>query len=443
MSAHTTRRDIAADAVASPRQADELVARCLEDLFDDWMRKGGQLSYDDVTRMTAKRALNGRQLASLLEGLAESGIAVSGLDPASKSSAGDDGADEPPTSRSGYADADFLGAYLKEIGRYRLLHAEDEVRLGRLISAGQEADATLSGNTRGMSRAMLAGLQQASSAGRAAHDDLVCSNLRLVVSIARQRQYAHKGLDLLDLIQDGNLGLLHAADKFDYTLGYKFSTYATWWIRQRIERGIANCGRPIRLPVHIHDKVVRVVRMQHVLADRSGHDPTLDELAAALAMPAGEVQAILDWAQPTISLDSPVGEDGDVSLGDLLSDAADVDGRGDPAEIVITAAREREIDRMLDEMLDPRAASVIRRRFGLGGFDEQTLDAIGIHWSLTRERIRQIQAEALDQLTESSRARPLYEYLDTTTRHRKASPNNGWPLSKRQLREQRSGEDSR
>ena len=428
--------DTAADAAAPSRPADELVVRCLDDLIDDWLRKGGQLSYNDVTRMTTKRDLNGHQLASLLEGLSQSGVTVSGLDQGPGVSARDNYADDAPTERSSHVGTDDLGTYLKEISRYQLLYAEDEVRLGRLIRAGQEADATLSGDTRGMSPAMLAGLKQASSAGRSAHDDLVRSNLRLVVSIARLRRYAHSGMDLLDLIQEGNLGLLRAADKFDYSLGYKFSTYATWWIRQSIERGIGDRSRLIRLPVYFHEKVVKVLRTQRLLASRSDREPALDELAAALEMPSGEIQAVLDWAQPTMSLDSPVGEDGDTTLGDLLSDEADVDGRGDPIDVVMTAARDRGIAQMLDEILDLRAASVIRRRFGLGGFDEETLDSIGTSWNVTRERIRQIEAKALDQLIESNRVRPLYEYLVTSTDRSMASPDCGWPASKRESKRQ-------
>jgi RNA polymerase sigma factor (sigma-70 family) len=408
--------DTTADAISPPHPGDELVARCLDDLIDDWLRKGGQLSYDDVTRMTTKRALNGHQLASLLEALDQSGVDVSGLAQSPGSFARSSVTDQMPGERSSYADADDLGAYFRDISRYQLLHAEDEVRLGRLIRTGQDADATLSGDTRRMSPAMLATLRQASDSGRRAHDDLVCANLRLVVSIARQHRYSRSGLDLLDLIQEGNLGLLRAADKFDYTRGYKFSTYATWWIRQSIERGIANSSRLIRLPVHFHEKVLKVLRMQRALSRRSDRDPTLDELAAALMMPSGEVQAVLDWARPTVSLDSPVGDDGGAALGDLLSGEADVDGRGDPVDVVIMAAREMDIDQMLDEILDSRAASVIRRRFGLGGFDEETLDSIGSSWNLTRERIRQIERKALTQLMASGRVRPLYEYLIASAR---------------------------
>ena len=435
-----------ADADAPPRPADELVARCLDDLVDDWLRKG-QLSYDDVTRMTTKRDLNGHQLASLLEGLSQSGVTVSGLGQGPGISARNNYADGEPTERSVRVGADDLGTYLKEIGRYQLIYAEDEVRLGRLIRAGQEADAALSENTRSMSPAILAGLEQASSAGRSAHDHLVRSNLRLVVSIARLRRYTQSGMDLLDLIQEGNLGLLRAADKFDYSLGYKFSTYATWWIRQGIERGIGDRSRLIRLPVHFHEKVVKVLRMQRWLTSRSDREPTLAELAAALEMSSGEVQAVLDWSRPLISLDSHVGEDGDTTLGDLLNDQADVDGRCDPIDVVMTAARDRGIDQVLDEVLDSRAASVIRRRFGLGGFDEETLDSIGISWNVTRERIRQIEVKALEQLIESNRVRPLYEYLVTSTDHSVASPDRGWPASKqaskRKLAEHKAGKTKR
>lgn len=405
------------DDVTQARPGDELVARCLDDLVDDWMRKGGELSYDDVTRMSTKRNLNGHQLADLLEGLSEAGVAVSGLG-GSGSAAWDSPEDTLPR-RSGYVDTDALGAYLREIGKYKLLWAEDEVRLGRLIRAGQEADIALRGDKRQLSSARVAILNEASEAGRKAHDDLVCANLRLVVSIARLRKYANSGLDLLDLIQEGNLGLLRAADKFDYSLGYKFSTYATWWIRQSIERGIADRGRLIRLPVHFHEVLVKVLRTKRILAAQEGHEPTISELAAALHMSPAVVASVLDWSSPTVSLDAPVSEDGDTTLGSLLSEEADIDGRGDPADIVISAARRDDISKAVDGALSTREKSVIYRRFGVGGGDEETLETIGEHWGVTRERIRQIQGKAMSKLRSDRAVLELRDYLGSASRRSK------------------------
>jgi RNA polymerase primary sigma factor len=405
---------------------DELVNRCLQDLVDDWERKGGWLPYDDVTRMTTKRGLNGHQLANVLDGLVQAGITPSGLHPAASGPPQDqdDTADLDAVSR---ADRDILGSYLQDIGRYPLLWAEDEVRLGRLIATGQEADAAVADAAAAPAAPLTALLREASVAGRRAHADLVRSNLRLVVSIARQSRYAGSGLELIDRIQEGNLGLMHAADKFDYKLGYKFSTYATWWIRQGIERGIANQSRLIRLPVHFHERLLRVLGMRRRLTDRYDHEPTLAELAGALQVDPGQVQAVLDWVQPTVSLDSPAVKDGDVTLGDLLSAEADVDGRTDPVEVMLTAARDRAIEEVLGRVLEPRAAEIIRRRFGLGGRAEQTLEEIGRSLGVTRERVRQIEAKALEVLVSSDAAHPLYEYLAGDTRRAEAEPPSGWP----------------
>ena len=396
--------------IAPARPADGLVVRCLGDLIDDWHRKGGQLSYDDVTRMTTKRTLDGRQLASLLEALAQAGVTLSGLRPGQHEP--DEGGDtENNAAEVSPGARDALGAYLGEIGRYSLLWAEDEVRLGRLIKAGQDADAVLSdGPIVRSDTSLVAHLQQAREAGRRAHSELVRSNLRLVVSIARHSRYANSGLELLDRIQDGNLGLLRAADKFDYTLGYKFSTYATWWIRQSIERGIAYGSRLIRLPVHFHERVLKVLRTRRRLTEQGDHEPTLTELAEVLHMDPGEVQAVLDWARPTVSLDSLVAKNADVTLGDMLTADADIDGRTDPIRIVLAAEHQRETATMLDEVLDPRAMSVIRRRFGIGGGAEETLQAIAEDMGLSRERIRQIQRQSLKALAPNAAARGLYEF---------------------------------
>jgi RNA polymerase primary sigma factor len=431
--------DRLAPEAAPPRPADELVVRCLSDLMDDWERKGGQLSYDDVTRMTTKRGLDGRQLAALLEALAQVGVALIGLDRASPQTPKDadrDGgvAEEEAT----YVERDALGAYLKEIGRYPLLWAEDEVRLGRLIKTGQEADRVLNGDVCDLAAGELTRLQHASEAGRRAHNDLVQSNLRLVVSIARKSRYAHSGIDLIDRIQDGNIGLLRAADKFNYSLGYKFSTYATWWIRQSIERGIADRSRLIRLPVHFHEKLLKVLRMKRRLAARYDREPTLRELAEELSMDPGEAQAVLDWARPTVSIDSVFTDEGDLTLGDLLAADTDIDGRTDPADIVLSAARQRDTEQVLDDLLDARAALILRNRYGIGGRPEQTLQMIGDQVGLTRERVRQLETKALETLRVSPTTRQLYEYLVNETDDVNAEPSDGWPKPEKKRRKVRN-----
>jgi RNA polymerase primary sigma factor len=319
--------------------------------------------------------------------------------------------------------------YLAEIGQYPLLWAEDEVRLGRLIKAGQDADAALSESHAGqrLEPAAVEQLMKASQAGRRAHDELVLANLRLVVSVAKQRRYAASGVELIDRIQDGNLGLMHAADKFDYTLGYKFSTYAMWWIRQRIERGIADKGGIIRLPVHFHEKLLKVVRAQRRLTERYEREPTLDELADATHMDPGTVKGILDWARPVESLDRVLVHDGDLTYGDLLTDTADIDGRGDPADVVVNAARSRDLKAALERLLPPRSALIIVRRFGIGtDGGEETLQAIADDLGLTRERVRQLESKALKTLTAAAVKAGLYEYLLADTHRNIATPPAGW-----------------
>ena len=430
--------------VAPSRPADELVARCLDDLMDDWERKGGRLSYDDVTRMTTKRALDGRQIASLLNSLAQTGLVLIGLDPTTQQTSSSTLMDDEPAEKASYVDRDALGSYLKDIARYPLLWAEDEVRLGRLIRTGQEADSVLADGAGKLSDGEITHLRQASEVGRRAHDDLVQSNLRLVVSIARHGKYARSGMDFIDRIQEGNLGLIRAADKFDYSLGYKFSTYATWWIRQSTERGIADRSRLIRLPVHVHEKLMKVVRMQRRLTDKHDHEPTLHDLAYALDMDPGEVQGVLDWARPTVSIDSVLADEGDVTLGDLLAAGVDIDGRNDPADVMLSAARERDIKQVLDEILVARSALILRRRYGIGGSPEQTLQTIAGEVGVTRERIRQLEAEALKTLRLNPATRKLYEYLVNQTDRVNAEPSGGWPQPKtrgRQVQHSQEGDD--
>jgi RNA polymerase primary sigma factor len=433
--------EVALSNEAAPigRTHDELVARCLDDLIDDWQRKGGTLSYTDVTRMSTKRGLDGRQLASLLESLADFGVTVEDLQSpgAARLAAGD--LDEVIAEQGTVSGRDSLGVYLAEIGRYPLLWPEDEVRLGRLIRAGQEAQIVLSDRADGpLDEGLTFQLKNAIEAGRRAHDELVLSNLRLVVSSAKQRRYIGSGVDLIDRIQDGNIGLMRAADKFDYTMGYKFSTYAMWWIRQSIERGLADRGSTIRLPVHFRDRLLKVTRARRRLSEMYDREPTLGELALATDLDPGMVQGVLDWVNPVDSLDRVMVRDGDLTLGDLLDDKADVDGRGDPAALVLDAARLRDIDKILDGILDARSASIIRRRFGIGRDDEETLQVIADDLHVTRERVRQLEVKALEALGDVAAGEGLYEYLVSDTHRPIAQPPDGWkpPTSRKKAAKQ-------
>ena len=405
--------------------AKSVVARSLSDLIDDWHRKGQHLSYDDVTRVSTKRDLDGMQLAVLLQGLRQAGIELTGIDTTAPERVLAVAEDVDLEISNSAIDRDGLGAYLHEIARHRLIFAEDEVRLGRLIRAGLDADRELAAAGSRRKPGLEADLRKVSEAGRRAHAELVLSNLRLVVSIARK--YLGSGMDMLDLIQEGNLGLLHAADLFDYSLGYKFSTYATWWIRQAITRGIANQSRVIRLPVYFRERLIKVLRAQQRLSERLDHEPSLTDLASYLEMETGEVQAVLDWASPTVSLDTLVGEDGDVTLGDLLGADVDIDGRTNPLTIVLTAARQREITEVITEVLDERSIYIIRRRFGLDNGEEETLETIGRRLGLTRERVRQILGMAIKSLATNPAARKLYEYLVDQANKAEIQPTLGWP----------------
>jgi len=384
------------------RMSDKVIRRAVDDLVDDWYRAGRELHYDDVTRLTTKRGLTAEQTAVILEELDEQGVEITGLRTELRVDGhlvDDDLEEGEGKRRQSAAVSDLVQAYLLKIGKYLLIWAEDEVRLGRQIQLGLDADAVLDDENRrsALSSARLAILQDASAAGRRAHSEVVCANLRLVVSIAKHRSFEGCGVELIDRIQDGNIGLMHAADKFNPTLGYKFSTYATWWIRQAISRGVGDRGRLIRIPIHVHEKLSQMRRVRRDLVGRLDRDPTTTELADALDWPAATVQAMLDHARPIASLDARVGTEGDTTLGDLLSDQADIDGRTDPVNCVIEAAFARDLDRVL-ECLPERSAEIVRRRFGLHGGIEHTLDEIGLHFGVTRERIRQIEAKAMDRL---------------------------------------------
>ncbi len=291
-------------------------------------------------------------------------------------------------------DEDLVRLYLSDIGRYPLLTKDDEVRLSRLIESGVEAREELSAGT-GLSPARTRELGRAARRGEDAQRCFVQSNLRLVVSIAKR--YQASGLPLLDLVQEGNLGLMHAVEKFDWRKGFKFSTYATWWIRQAITRGIANTGRCIRLPVHAGDTLARLQRARSTLELRMGRPATVREIAAEVDLAEDKVVEALRFASDPLSLSEPLREDGDVELGDVVEDRS----AESPFEVAAVALLPGEIARLLAP-LDDREREILTLRFGLDRGEPRTLEEVGQHFDLTRERIRQIEARAMSKLRHPS-----------------------------------------
>jgi RNA polymerase sigma factor (sigma-70 family) len=294
---------------------------------------------------------------------------------------------------------DLVGVYLHEISRTPLLDAAQEVDLSRAIEAGLYAEHLLDEGEipEGVRRSELRLLVHD---GERAKDLFIRANLRLVVSIARR--YVRSGMPMLDLIQEGNTGLVRAVEKFDYERGYKFSTYATWWIRQAISRAIAQQERTVRLPVHLVEDVNRMRNVQRQLTRELGSDPEPEQVAVALGVPLDRVLELMRWSQDTVSLDTPVGDDGDTNLGDLV---ADTDSPS-PEDIVLGALERQRIESLLGH-LDDRSAGIMRARYGLEDGREHSLTEVASQFSLSRERIRQLEIQALGRLRELARAEGL------------------------------------
>ncbi|ARH91678.1 MULTISPECIES: sigma-70 family RNA polymerase sigma factor [Streptomyces] len=291
------------------------------------------------------------------------------------------------------ADRDLVGMYLDEIARTPLLDAAKEVELSQTIEAGVYAQQILDGevtdgNAAGAAREELEALTEE---GAKAKDVFIRSNLRLVVAVARR--YPRAGLPLLDLIQEGNAGLVRAVEKFDYAKGFKFSTYATWWIRQAITRSIADQSRTIRLPVHLVEELGRIRRVQREFNRENGRDPEPEEVAGELGSTPARVTDVLDWARDPVSLNMSVDDDGDTQFGDLLEDTS----AASPEQSVLTLLRSEELEDLIDR-LDHRTASIIKARYGIEDGRERTLTEVGKQHGLTRERIRQIEKHALLEL---------------------------------------------
>ncbi|CAM5591442.1 RNA polymerase principal sigma factor HrdD [Streptomyces spiroverticillatus] len=292
------------------------------------------------------------------------------------------------------ADRDLVGMYLDEIARTPLLDAAKEVELSQTIEAGVYARQILDGEVEDSQEAGVASREELEAlyeAGERAKDLFIRSNLRLVVAVARR--YPRSGLPLLDLIQEGNAGLVRAVEKFDYAKGFKFSTYATWWIRQAITRSIADQSRTIRLPVHLVEELGRIRRVQREFNRENGRDPEHEEIAKELDAKPQRISDVLDWARDPVSLNMPVDDGGETQFGDLLEDTSAVS----PEQSVLSMLRSEELEDLIGK-LDQRTASIIRMRYGIEDGRERTLTEVGKEHGLTRERIRQIEKHALLEL---------------------------------------------
>jgi len=340
-------------------------------------KKKGVLTYGEIMDSLQEVALSPEQIDEIYETLAEMGIDI--VDEEGEPEAEDANLDEEIAIDvpEGVSIDDPVRMYLKEIGRIYLLSAEEEVDLALKMEAGDED----------------------------AKRRLVEANLRLVVSIAKR--YVGRGMLFLDLIQEGNLGLIKAVEKFDYRKGFKFSTYATWWIRQAITRAIADQARTIRIPVHMVETINKLIRVSRQLLQELGRDPTPEEIADEMDVPVERIREIMKIAQEPVSLETPIGEEEDSHLGDFIEDE---DAQA-PAEAASFTLLKEQLEEVL-ETLTPREKKVLRLRFGLDDGRARTLEEVGHEFGVTRERIRQIEAKALRKLRHPSRSKKLKDFLD-------------------------------
>ena len=313
---------------------------------------------------------------------------------------------DPNALVDSFAIDDPVRMYLKEIGKVPLLSPEEEIELAQKMSSGNLAQEQLDeAEENSLSPEDVSQLKALVKEGDKAKQKLAEANLRLVVSIAKR--YVGRGMLFLDLIQEGNLGLIKAVEKFDYTKGYKFSTYATWWIRQAITRAIADQARTIRIPVHMVETINKVIRVSRQLLQELGHDPSPEEIAEEMSMPVDKVREILKIAQEPVSLETPIGEEEDSHLGDFIPD----EGASEPSEAAsFTLLKEQLVDVL--STLTPREEKVLKLRFGIEDGRTRTLEEVGKEFNVTRERIRQIEAKALRKLRHPSRSKKLKDFLN-------------------------------
>ena len=365
----------------------------------------GYVSYDDVLKVMPEAESNMEQLEDTFSSLFDQGIEVGQgreEEPTEVTDAEIESVEEDTFDLSQIEIDDSISLYLKEIGRVPLLTAEEEVSLAKRMEKGRDSRKEL---TQGIDdweeRERLLWFVRD---GQAAQEHLIKANSRLVVSVAKK--YVGRGVPFLDLIQEGNIGLIRAVKKFDYRRGYKFSTYATWWIRQAVTRAIADQGRTIRVPVHMYEQINRLTRTSRQLVQELGRDPTTEEIADELGVTPRKVEHIMRVSQRPLSLEMPVGEEEDSYLGDFIEDE-DADAPGD-------AAGQQLLREVIDEIfqsLTPREVRILQLRFGLVDGYCYTLEEVGKKFGVTRERIRQIEAQALSRLRHPSRSRKLRDYL--------------------------------
>ena len=352
----------------------------LDDLYE-YGKKKGTLTYKEIMERLMDLYIEPDQLDKVLENLEALGVTViNENDPQPAQSSEDTPLDTINLSvPDGVSSDDPVRLYLKEIGKYPLLTTEEEIALAKQIAEGTPEEQA------------------------AAKKKLSEANLRLVVSIAKR--YVGRGMQFLDLIQEGNLGLIKAAEKFDYTKGYKFSTYATWWVRQAITRAIADQARTIRIPVHMVETINKLIRVNRQLAQELGRDPTPAEIAKEMGISESKVREIIKIAQEPVSLETPIGEEEDSHLGDFIED----ENAPAPAEVASNTMMREQLQEVL-HTLTPREEKVIRLRFGLEDGQAHTLEEVGKEFNVTRERIRQIEAKALRKIRHPGRSKKLRDY---------------------------------
>ena len=394
-------------------------AEKLADLLDKGKKKGS-LSASEMMDALEEMELESEQMDKIYDVLENLGIDTAGEDfPPEISDENMPPIEEieeipeeeivdPNTLVDSFGIDDPVRMYLKEIGKVDLLTSEQEVSLAQTMVAGQEAEsqmAELEEAGEEIPQEVRAELRKLISAGEKAKQDLAEANLRLVVSIAKR--YVGRGMLFLDLIQEGNLGLIKAVEKFDYTKGYKFSTYATWWIRQAITRAIADQARTIRIPVHMVETINKVIRVSRQLLQELGHDPSPEEISEEMNMPVDKVREILKIAQEPVSLETPIGEEEDSHLGDFIPD----EDASEPSEAASFTLLKEQLVEVLST-LTPREEKVLKLRFGIEDGRTRTLEEVGKEFNVTRERIRQIEAKALRKLRHPSRSKKLKDFLN-------------------------------